>query len=715
MSEFPCRNIKKVNRTAFAEDIVGSKLLPSSTDSVDCAVQMYNSALSRLLDVHAPAKTRKIRNRTDCPWFNSDIAEAKRKRRRLERKWLSSDKNEIDRKLFCAQKNVVNSLLKKAKRSYFVGLIEDCGDDSKQLFSIANRLLNRKQSSPLPSHTDSSALAETFIKYFRTKVKTISDSLCPDESAHESLTSASLETLMPTDSDEVQSLIRRLPPKSCPLDPIPTVLLKECSSTFAPIISKIVNLSIDQCNVPSCLKTAYITPLLKKPSLDPDVLQNYRPVCNLPFLFKILERIVFSRLTDYFLVNKLFDPFQSAYRPHHSVETLLLNVSNFILQEMDRGNVTALILLDLSSAFDTVNHTILLNTLQSFGVKGQAYEWFKSYLSCHSQAVRINGCTSNAMPLNCGVPQGSVGGPTLFSIYLIGLGHILRQHKINYHIYADDIQLYVSFKPNQADALHALGQLENAMKDIYSWLNSHSLKLNMAKSEFLLFGSKTQLGKIDIDSISFSGMSINVSQTCRNLGVMLDRNMTMSNQVSSICKSVRYQLRNIGFIRKYLNQSSTEKLVHALVSSRLDFGNSVLFNIPQTQISMLQRLQNAAARIITLSKKHTHITPILKSLHWLHIKDRIIFKILLLTFHCIQGTAPQYNIDLLHNYIPARPLRSSNSGSLVIPRFSTTWGTRSFSHAGPTLWNNLPLAIKNCPSSDSFKSSLKTHLFKASF
>ena len=301
------------------------------------------------------------------------------------------------------------------------------------------------------------------------------------------------------------------------------------------------------------------------------------------------------------MVNKLFDPFQSAYRPHHSVETLLLNVSNFILQEMDRGNVTALILLDLSSAFDTVNHTILLNTLQSFGVKGQAYEWFKSYLSCHSQAVRINGCTSNAMPLNCGVPQGSVGGPTLFSIYLIGLGHILRQHKINYHIYADDIQLYVSFKPNQADALHALGQLENAMKDIYSWLNSHSLKLNMAKSEFLLFGSKTQLGKIDIDSISFSGMSINVSQTCRNLGVMLDRNMTMSNQVSSICKSVRYQLRNIGFIRKYLNQSSTEKLVHALVSSRLDFGNSVLFNIPQTQISMLQRLQNAAARITTLS------------------------------------------------------------------------------------------------------------------
>ncbi|XP_071476415.1 uncharacterized protein [Diadema antillarum] len=222
MSEFTCRNIKKINRTAFAEDIVSCKLMSSPTDSVDCVVENYNSALSRLLNIHAPVKTRKIRKRTDCPWYNSDIAAAKRKRRRLERKWLSNGKSEIDWKLLCAQKNVVNSLLKKAKRSYYVGLIEDCGEDSKRLFSVANRLLNRKQSSPLPSHTDGSAVAETFIDYFRKKVETISNSLCPDESAQEPLTTASLETLKPTDPDEVQALLRRLPPKSCSLDPVPT-------------------------------------------------------------------------------------------------------------------------------------------------------------------------------------------------------------------------------------------------------------------------------------------------------------------------------------------------------------------------------------------------------------------------------------------------------------------------------------------------------------
>ena len=149
-----------------------------------------------------------------------------------------------------------------------------------------------------------------------------------------------------------------------------------------------------------------------------------------------------------------------------------------------------------------------------------------------------------------------------------------------------------------------------------------------------------QLSKIDINSISFSGHIIHLSKTCRNLGVMFDSHMTMSNQISYICRSVRYQLRNIGFIRKYLSKSATEKIVHALISSRLDFGNALLFNLPQNLISKLQKLQNAAARIVTLSTRCTHISPVLQLLHWLPVKDRIIFKILLLTFHCVHGSAP---------------------------------------------------------------------------
>ena len=269
----------------------------------------------------------------------------------------------------------------------------------------------------------------------------------------------------------------------------------------------------------------------------------------------------------------------------------------------------------------------------------------------------------------------------------------------------------VSFESNQAAAESAVNRLQSCMTDIQKWMFTHSLKLNTDKSEFLIFGSKAQRSKISIKSISFSDHTINLSDSCRNLGFMFDSEMTMSNQVSHICRSVRYQLRNIGFIRKYLSKSATEKLVHALISSRLDFGNALLVNLPQTVLCKLQKLQNAAARIVSLSPKRNHITPILRSLHWLPVKDRIKFKILLLTFHCMHGTALQYNISLIQNYTPTRSLRSSSSGLLIIPKVSKTWGERSFTFSSPTFWNNLPKDIKSCSISLSFKKLVKTFLF----
>lgn len=656
-----------------------------------------------------------MKKRVDSPWYNNDIRTQKKERRRLERQWRRS-KLQTHRELFNAQRDLVNHLVKMAKCSHYVGLVEDCHDDSKKLFSLANRLLNRRQSSPLPSHSDSSQMASSFLNFFQAKVKTICDSLAPDESPHRLLTSSSFDTIQPTSPEEITLLLRKLPPKSCQLDPIPTKLLKECPSSIAPILSHLVNLSIDQAYVPPSLKVAYITPLLKKPSLDHNSLQNYRPVSNLPFLFKILERIVFSRLSEYLSANDLLDPFQSGYKPNHSVETLLVDVSNHILQGMDKGKSTALLLLDLSSAFDTVNHTILLNTLSSLGIKGDAFRWFQSYLAFHSQIVCINGCKSEALPLTCGVPQGSVGGPTLFSIYLIGLRQVLLRHGIKYHIYADDIQLMISFDSNQVAAENAIQRLECCMVDIHNWLTLHSLKLNSAKCEFLIFGSKIKLSKIHVNSVSFSGLTVNLSNSCRNLGIIFDSNMTMTNHISFVCKSVHYQLRNIGFIRKYLSQTATEKLVHALISSRLDFGNALLFNLPQNQLFKLQKLQNAAARIVSLSTRRTHITPILRSLHWLPVKQRIIFKILLLTFHCMRSSSPpQYLISLINRYTPSRPLRSFTSNSLVPPKVSKTWGERSFAYSSANSWNTLPEVIKNCITSDTFKMHLKTHLFNLSF
>ena len=185
-------------------------------------------------------------------------------------------------------------------------------------------------------------------------------------------------------------------------------------------------------------------------------------------------------------------------------------------------------------------------------------------------------------------------------------------------------------------------------------------------------------------------------------------NQIKSNQIQYVSKSVRYQLRNLGFIRKYLNRSAIEKITHALISSRLDFGNGLLFSSPHNLLAKLQRLQNAAARVVTLSNKYSRITPVLKSLHWLPVEKRVVFKIILLLFHCIlllfhmaiisHGSAPQYNIGLIKHYFPSRQLRSQNSGLLVTPRVKTRWGGGEPSlmlglHYGILSLNGLRIAV----------------------
>ncbi|XP_041453578.1 uncharacterized protein LOC121405554 [Lytechinus variegatus] len=268
---YTSRNIKDINRKSLIEDVAESNIIsPSSvSENIDSATNRYNTILNSLLDIHAPAKTRKVRDHRDSPWYNSEITVEKRKRRQLERRWRSNGKLCIDRQMFQAQREVVNHLVESAKKSYYVGLINMCGNDTKKLYSTANRLLNRKQDSLLPRHTDSQELAQRFIHFFHSKIHKIQNSLTPDLTPVDPVTSASFHTIRSTTPDEIKSLLRRLPAKSCHLDPINTVLIKECSSTFASIITYIVNLSIDQACVPSVLKTAHILPILKKPNLDP--------------------------------------------------------------------------------------------------------------------------------------------------------------------------------------------------------------------------------------------------------------------------------------------------------------------------------------------------------------------------------------------------------------------------------------------------------------
>jgi hypothetical protein len=684
--------------------------------NVQSAIATYNSILSDLLNKYAPIKKRIITVRPNTKWYTADINQAKKHRRAAERKWRHT-KLEIHCQIYIDKCKHVNKLIRDAKRCYYTNLINDNAHDQKLLYRTLSTLFSKPSS--LPTHSSFHELSERFSHYF---IKKIEDIRCNLDSNDTSTPFTNLEihslstmtTFQPTTPSDLQKIIMNSPTKSCSLDPIPTSLLKGCLNALLPYISATVNLSLQSGEVPTLFKSAIVTPLLKKASLDHNMLKNYRPVSNLPFLSKVLEKVVAQQLKKHLSDHSLLEPLQSAYREFHSTETALLKVHDDVCMALDAGKCVLLVLLDLSAAFDTIDHDILLSRLLDLGITGTPLQWLTSYLNNRHQSVTINGILSSSQTLHSGVPQGSVLGPLLFCIYISPLGQLIRRHSLNFHQYADDNQLYLSF--SQSDTSHSIDIMENAVLDIKSWMTQNKLKLNDEKTEVLLIRSKFSRLPRPIDEIFIGSSIIELAESARNIGVIFDQHFTFKKHISTTCRSIYFNLRKIGYIRHFLTKDTCQKLVQALLSAKLDYGNALLYGLPSEHIKPLQHAQNTAARIIARIKKHDHITPTLKDLHWLPLNHRIDYKMLCTTYKSLNGLAPGYLSDTLQYKPTTRTLRSSNKCLLHVPNYRlASFGGRAFSRAAPRLWNTLPLELRQKPTFNSFRKNLKTHIFTPAF
>ena len=724
------RKIKSIDRDQFSEAICSSQLCLEPPDDLDTLVNCYNETLRSVLDIYAPVLSRDIIVRPRAPWFNEDIRKAKRTRRRAEKKWRTT-RLPADLAAFKKERNCVVNLMNEARRVYYNQFIEDNSTDQRKLFMASKSLLNMQPDRSLPPHIDVSLLANDMGEFFITKIANIRSKLDGISPSH--LPSTSEPDLVSEPSDIVLSdfqcqtveairdMITSGKKKSCILDPIPVTLLSACLDPLLPVITNMVNLSLRTGYFADAWKTAVVHPLLKKPGLDL-LFKNFRPISNLQFVSKLTERVVANQIQCHMIKNNLFPQLQSAYRSHHSTETALLKVKNDLLMNMNKGHVSLLVLLDLSAAFDTVDHKILLKTLQmKLGVCGSALSWFKSYLEGRSQRICIKETLSQSFDLKWGVPQGSCLGPLLFTIYSSDLFSLLESHLPTAHAYADDTQLYLSFSPSDGTGeLDAVTAIENCIRDIRQWMCVRKLMLNDDKTEFLIVGTRKQLTKVSIDGVRVGDYNISPSPSVRNLGTWFDSHLDMDVHITKTCSSAFYYLYNIRHIRKYLSRSSTETLIHAFITSRLDYCNSLLYGLPKYQLSKLQRVMNASARLVYCAPKSCHITPLLRELHWLPVCYRIEYKIILLTFKVLHGMAPDYLRHLISVLPPSRYNLRRNDDSAALLTFPTirtkkTLADRSFSCAAPRLWNLLPTTIRSTSSLDIFKIRLKTFLFNRAF
>ena len=345
---------------------------------------------------------------------------------------------------------------------------------------------------------------------------------------------------------DVERRIRKLPSKSCELDPMLTTLLKSMVDVVTPVITLIINMSLLSGEFCQNLKLAHLKPLIKKTGLDL-IFKSFHPVSNLSYISNLVERFAADQLADHVAKNGLSEKFQSAYRALHSTETALTCVSNDILLNMDNRKSTCLVLLDLSAAFDMLDHETLLNCLQNrFRITGVVLKWIKSYLSDRFQAVVLKKEEGEtAMPdmvkLSMDVPKGSVLRPLLFTLFTKPLGDICRQYDQDFHLYADDTQLYASFIASSDESREScMFKMNSCVAEISQWMSMNLLKLNEDKFEIMFIATHQQLVKFLPQigsSVRLNGTEIRHSSLVRNLGYVLDSKFKNDAHINKICST----------------------------------------------------------------------------------------------------------------------------------------------------------------------------------
>ena len=367
---------------------------------------------------------------------------------------------------------------------------------------------------------------------------------------------------------------------------ITTRVLKDCLKVIVPTITSIMNNSFRSNCFPKVWKMAEVTPVLK--SGNPEDPCNHRPISLLPMLSKVSERLAQRQFVDYITTNKKLSENQSGNRKCHSTETALLHVIDDFLMAIDKSKVSVVELRDMSKAFDSIKHDLLLQKLQSISVTSSNLEWFHNYLSGRSQRVRIGDAISDPLPLKYGVPQGSILGPVLFTIYVNDLLSVPAHCKSV--CYVDDCKLYLSFR--STDIARVLGYLNEDLREICRWCFQNSLLINPDKTKILLVGVPQLLRKLSPTSISRLGKEITPVPVAKDLGVYIDQSLTYNDHFAKTTSNCIFKLVQISRIKHLLDRKILLLLMNAFVFSTFYYCSAVWANTPQRNMKKLQLVQN---------------------------------------------------------------------------------------------------------------------------
>ena len=608
-----------------------------------------------------------------------------------------------------------NKIKRTAKQSYYANLLAEYKHDIKQTWKVMKSILNKVndknticQEFKLNDETKANNpkdIANGFCDFFTNVGPKFANAIPKSKiNYHCHMKNRSINSIYfsPTDSNEVKKIITSLKTKhSSGPDNISSYFLKSITHEVAHPIAIIINKSMESGEVPREMKTAKVIPIYK--SKDKEIFSNYRPISLLPTVSKVLEKTIHKRLYHYFDINHLFYDSQYGFRKQHSTIHAVTEFMHHCTEALDTKKLTISVFLDLSKAFDTIDHNILLSKLEHYGIRGTPLAWFADYLMDRKQFVEFNNEKSDLQDIICGVPQGSVLGPLLFIIYTNDIPNCIKNSRAI--LFADDTTIYTS--GNNIKELY--NTMNTELELLTDWFYANKLSLNISKTNYMIIGNYNKTNSIT-NNLTISNTQISQQPVVKFLGLFIDESLTWFNHIQHIKAKIASSQYLINSIKHIVTTNELRMLYFTLIYPYLYYGIVLWGTAARSNINKLVTQQKKAVRIIAGANYNAHTQPLFQNLQLLGIDD--IYKLQLGKF-MYQITkesvpAPLCSMFVLNTSIHDHNTRQRNNPH--IKSRASAFANKSITHAGSKLWNEIPTEISHKPSVASFSNAYKRHL-----